>query len=183
MPSPAEVSGWHKGTMYPESVLDRILFATRYTRYLDKHGFLRFSNWKLYGERGLAHQPVSVWVYEGTLKIEHQAVTLSKYTVELHEDNKHVREVSNPRLADTSFRSPQLSLIDISPHEWVLYWRTSPYAAARRRRPIQGMTQLPLFDLPALEKAVGAEVPNQGQQPRALLRLISKSSDESGKES
>jgi transposase len=60
--SPAEVMGWHKGTMYPEAVLDRILFATRFTRYLDKHGFLRFSNWKLYGERGLAHQPVSVWV-------------------------------------------------------------------------------------------------------------------------
>ncbi len=39
--SPAEVIGWHKGTMYPESVLDRILFATRFTRYLDKHGFLR----------------------------------------------------------------------------------------------------------------------------------------------
>jgi putative transposase len=75
--SPAEVIGWHKGTMYPEAVLDRILFATRSTRYLDKHGFLRFSNWKLYGERGLAHQPVSVWVYDGSLKIEHQAVTLS----------------------------------------------------------------------------------------------------------
>ncbi|HEY4385436.1 MAG TPA: hypothetical protein VGN34_13335, partial [Ktedonobacteraceae bacterium] len=58
--SPAEVIGWHKGAMYPESVLDRILFSTRYTRYLDKHGFLRFYHWKLYGERGLAHQPVSV---------------------------------------------------------------------------------------------------------------------------
>ena len=103
--SPAEVIGWHKGTMYPASVLDRILFATRYTRYLDKHGFLRFSNWKLYGERGLAHQPVSVWVYEGSLKIEHQAVTLSKYTVELQDDHRRLREVSNPRLADTPFRS------------------------------------------------------------------------------
>jgi len=97
--SPASVIGWQKGTMYPESVLDRILFATRYTRYLDKHGFLRFFNWKLYGERGLASQPVSVWVYEGTLKVEHQAVTLSKYTIELQEDHKHLREVSNPRLA------------------------------------------------------------------------------------
>src|SRR5262249_51928455 len=83
--SPASVIGWHKGTMYPEAVLDRILFATRSTRYLDKHGFVRFSNWKLYGERGLAHQPVAVWVYEGTLKIEYQATTLSKYTVELQE--------------------------------------------------------------------------------------------------
>jgi putative transposase len=48
--SPAEVIGSHKGTMYPESVLSRILLATRYTRYLDKNGFLRFQNWKFYGE-------------------------------------------------------------------------------------------------------------------------------------
>lgn len=113
--SPAEVIGWHKGTMYPEAVLDHILFATRYTRNLDKHGFLRFYNWKFYGERGLAHQAVSVWVYEGTLKIQHQAMTLSKYTVELQKDRKHPKAVSNPGLVDTPFRSPQLTLIDLSP--------------------------------------------------------------------
>jgi putative transposase len=94
--SPAEVLGWHKGTMYPQEFLDRILFATRYTRQLDTHGFLRFQNWKLYGERGLAHKPVTVWVYEGTLKVEYKAVTLSKYSVELQEDHKHLRQVSNP---------------------------------------------------------------------------------------
>ncbi len=32
--SPAEVLGGQTGTMYPPSVLDRILFATRYTRHL-----------------------------------------------------------------------------------------------------------------------------------------------------
>jgi len=32
--------------MYPPSVLDRILFATRYTRHLDRNGYLRFQNWK-----------------------------------------------------------------------------------------------------------------------------------------
>src|SRR6266536_3534143 len=51
--SPAAVLGEQKGTVYPESVLNRILFATRFTRQLDRHGFLRFQNWKLYGERGL----------------------------------------------------------------------------------------------------------------------------------
>jgi hypothetical protein len=113
--SPAEVIGWHKGTMYPESVLDRILFATRFTRYLDKHGFLRFLNWKLYAERGLVHQPVSVWVYEGMLNVEYQAVTLSKYTIALQEDRKHLKEVSNRRVAETPFRSPQLTLLDLGP--------------------------------------------------------------------
>ena len=57
--------------MYPPAVLDRILFATRYTRHLDTHGVLRFHDWKLYAERGLPRAPVTVWVYEGSLKIEH----------------------------------------------------------------------------------------------------------------
>src|SRR6266550_4900332 len=55
--SPAEVLGGQTGTMYPPSVLDRILSATRYTRHLDRNGYLRFQNWKLYGERGLAKAP------------------------------------------------------------------------------------------------------------------------------
>ncbi len=176
--SPAEVLGWHKGTMYPEAVLNRTLFATRYTRYLDKHGFLRFSNWKFYGERGLAHQPVAVWVYEGTLTIEYQATTLSKYTVELQEDRRHVREVSNPRLANTPFRSPQLTLIDLSPNEWVLYWRTPAYAPARRKRQVPGIIQLPLFDVPIQQKAAGANGEDHITHPHPFLHVIPKSSNE-----
>src|SRR5260221_14099435 len=42
--SPAAVLGGQKGTVYPESVLSRILFATRYIRHLDKNGFLRFAD-------------------------------------------------------------------------------------------------------------------------------------------
>jgi hypothetical protein len=64
--SPVAVLAWHKGTMYPASVLDRILFATCYTRQLDTHGLLRFHHWKLYAERGLPKAPVTVWVYDGS---------------------------------------------------------------------------------------------------------------------
>jgi hypothetical protein len=64
--SPVAVLDGHTGTMYPPTVLDRVLFAIRYTRHLDKHGFLRFQHWKLYGERGLAKAPVTVWVYDGS---------------------------------------------------------------------------------------------------------------------
>ncbi len=152
--TPAQVLGWHTGTMYPASVLDRILFATRYTRRLDKNGFLRFQNWKLYGERGLGSAPVTVWIYEGSLKIEYKAVTLSKYTVKL-KDEKHLQTVSNPRLIETPFRSPQLTLIDLGPHEWLLYWRTPEVTPPRRRRRVPGVVQLPLLDLAREEKAVG----------------------------
>jgi len=170
--SPAEVIGWQKGTMYPVEVLNRILFATRYTRYLDTHGYLRFQNWKLYGERGLAKAPVTVWVYEGSLKVEYKAVTLSKYSVELQDDHKHLREVSNPRLAETPFRSPQLTLIDLGPHEWLLYWRVPLYAPRRRIRHIPGIVQLPLFDLQFLEKVVGTDVTSLATRPRGHLHLV-----------
>lgn len=176
--SPAEVMGWHKGTMYPEAVLDRILFATRWTRYLDKHGFVRFSSWKFYGERGLAHQPVTVWVSEGTLKIQYQATTLSKYTVQLQEDRRHVQEVSNPRLADTPFRSAQLTLIDLGPDQWLLYWRTSAYAPARRKQSVPGIVQLPLFDVPVQEKAAGGHAMEPPMQSHPFLHLVFKHPNE-----
>ncbi len=155
--SPAQVIGWHKGTMVPEEMLNRILFATRYTRHLDRNGYIRFQDWRLYGERGLAQQKVSVWVYEGTLKLEYQAVTLSKYRVELLDDRKHIKGVSNPRVAETVFRSPQLTLFDLGPDEWLLYWKAPSYAPPRRRPPGSKMTQLVLFEVPAQEKAAGAE--------------------------
>ncbi len=85
--------------MYPASALDRILFATRYTRHLNQQGYLRFHDWKLYGERGLANEEVAVWVYEGTLKVEYKAVTLSRYTVELQKDRRHLKQVSQPHLS------------------------------------------------------------------------------------
>ena len=44
--------GWHKGTVYPESVLNRILFATRYTRYLNRFGYLRVQGWKHDARKG-----------------------------------------------------------------------------------------------------------------------------------
>jgi hypothetical protein len=164
--SPAQVLGWHKGTVYPESVLNRILFATRYTRHLDRHGYIRFHDWRLYGEQGLAYQPVNVWVYEGTLKMEHQAVTLSTYRVELHEDRRHIKAVSNPRVAETVFRSPQLTLFDLGPDEWLLYWKAPAYALRRKLAPRSNVTQLVLFEMPAQEKAAGAETASP------FLRLV-----------
>src|SRR5258708_16848812 len=40
--SPAQVPSWHKGTAYPESVLNRILFPTRYTPPQNQHRYTRF---------------------------------------------------------------------------------------------------------------------------------------------
>ena len=66
------------GRTYPDEVLSRVLYATQFTRSLDSHGYVRFKNWRFFGEDGLAGEQVSVWMYEGTLKIEYQATALSE---------------------------------------------------------------------------------------------------------
>jgi putative transposase len=180
--SPLAVLGEHKGTMYPPGVLDRILFATRYTRHLDRHGYIRFQNWKLYGERGLAQAPVTVWVYDGFLKIEHQAVTLAQYGVERESDRKQVQKVGSPRLVETPFRSPQLTLFDVGPGEWVLYWRTPDYAPRVRKRRIEGLVQPPLFDLQPVEKVVGGNDISVAPSPHSHLYLAPRRSETQGTE-
>ena len=84
-------------------------------------------------------------------------MTLSQYSVEMQEDRKHIKEVSRPRLVDTPFRSPQLTLIEVSPDEWRLYWRAHPYAPYHWKRPAPGIIQLPLFEIPLQALAAGAE--------------------------
>ena len=108
------------GRTYPEEVLSRVLYATQFTRRLDAHGYARFRNWRFFGEDGLAGEEVSVWMYEGTLKIEFQAITLSEYGLRFSSDHKRIEAVKNPRLIETHFVIPQLHLWQRSETEWLL---------------------------------------------------------------
>jgi transposase len=175
--SPVSVLGDQKGRVYPESVLSRILFATRYVRHLDKNGYLRFQNWKFYGERGLAKAKVTVWIYEGTLKVEKETVTLSEYEVKLQEDRKHLQTVSNPQTHETPFRSSQLTLFDLGPDGWILYWKTPEQAPQRSLRRVEGVIQLPLFDFSLKEKAAGAEETSHTTYPHSQIHLVKKLSE------
>jgi len=146
--SPDDVLRGVLGRTYPEPVLDRILYATHFTRYLDRYGYVRFRNWQLFGENGLAGEPASVWVYEGQIKIEYQATPLSIFTVTFEPDHKHIAEVKNPRRIETHFRSPQLDLWQYSDTEWLLAWRRPDYGKRKQWRKIQPQAiQLVLFDL------------------------------------
>jgi len=80
------------------------------------HGYVRFKHWRLYGERGLAGEDVSVWVYEGNLKVEYQATALSLYELSIEKKTGDITEVKNPRRLETHFRSPQLDLSEVQ-HE------------------------------------------------------------------
>jgi hypothetical protein len=95
--------------------------------------------------------------------------------VELLDDRKHIKGVSNPRVAETVFRSPQLTLFDLGPDEWLLYWKAPSYAP-RRRHPGSRVTQLILFEIPVQEKAAGMEA----TPPFIRLVVLPQPEDEDG---
>jgi putative transposase len=142
--SPEAVLRGVLGRTYPEEVLSRVLYATQFTRYLDKQGYVKFKHWRLFGEHGLAGEEVSVWVYESTLKIEYQTTALALYSVQLSQDQQ-ITEVTNPRRLETRFRSPQLDLWQLSNTEWLLALRRPEPAPRRNRGKIVALArQLPL---------------------------------------
>ena len=102
--SPEAVLRGVLGRTYPDEVLSRVLYAMQFTRSLDAHGYVRFKNWRFFGEDGLAGEQVSVWMYEGTLKIEYQATALSEYALHLSPDHQRIEAVKNPRRIETHFR-------------------------------------------------------------------------------
>lgn len=118
--SPSAVLRGRLGRTFPEEVLARVLYATQFTRRLDKFGYAHFNNWRFFGEDGLAGEEVQVWLYEGTLKITYQATALSQYSVTYEGDHKHIEEVKRSHRIETYFRSPQLHLWRRSETEWLL---------------------------------------------------------------
>lgn len=141
--SPAQVLGWIQGTVFPEAVLHRVLYAVQVVRRVDPHGYVRVRHWRFYGERGLAGKSVAVWLYEGSLHLEYETMLLARYGVVHERDGKHIQAVNNPRLATTRYRSPQLSLFDLGPDDWLLYLRLPAYAS-RKPTPATQSMQLPL---------------------------------------
>lgn len=102
--SPSAVLRGVLGRTYPEEVLSRVLYATQFTRTLDAHGYVRFKNWRFFGEDGLAGSQVSVWMYEGTLKIEYQATALSEYALQMSPDREPHRSGEESSTHRDAFR-------------------------------------------------------------------------------
>jgi hypothetical protein len=114
--SPQDVLRGVLARTVPTPTLARIFFSTQFTR----------------------HQHASSVEYEDT--------DLALYTVAWHEDNKHITEVSNPRVIETSYRSPQLTLWTLGPDEWLLFKQLPDYAPRAKRKRIE-VIQLHFPDL------------------------------------
>jgi transposase len=135
--SPAEVLGWVSGTLRPPNQLDRIFYATRFGRRLDRAGYVRFRHWRLYGEAGLARRRAAVWLYKETLTIEFAEEPLSQFTVDYQPDRRHLRQVRRPRRFETRYQSPQLPLWEEGAVEWHLVQRLTPRPTRKRSQSSQ----------------------------------------------
>ena len=151
--SPAAVLRGMLGRTYPEEVLARVLYATQFTRHLDRYGYVRFKHWSFFGEDGLAGEEVSVWMYEGTLKIEYQTTALSEYTISISPDHRQIQAVKNPRHIESQFVSPQLHLWQRSETEWLLALK-QPERYNRKSKPARAdVVQLQLPEIEQWQQA------------------------------
>jgi len=145
--SPQDVLRGVLGRTYPEEVLSRVLYATQFTRQLDRHGYVRFKNWRFFGEDSLAGEEVSVWMYEGTLKVEYQTTMLSEYALRFSPNHQQIQTVKNSRRIETQFVSPQLHLWRRGETEWLLALRQPERHKHQRRLQPSGIVQLRLPEM------------------------------------
>ena len=123
-------------------------FAGRFDhfgRLLDKAGYVRFRCWRLYGEAGLARRPAAVWLYRATLTVEFADQPLAQYSVAYQPDRMHLLNVTDPRLFETPYRTPQLPLWELGDGDWLKIVWLGRYAPRRAMRAVVG-AQLPLFE-------------------------------------
>ncbi len=143
--SPAGVLGFVQGGWCDPADLDR-LFRLRARRRVDRHGFVRYRHWRFYGERGLSGAEASVWVLGNDLTVEYAADTLAQYRVAYAQDNRAIGAVTEPRLFETRYPSPQPFLRAFAAVAWQPAVRLRPYRARLPRRP-DSMAQAALFQL------------------------------------
>jgi putative transposase len=141
--SPAEVLDWVKGRRFSDEDLARSFAPILSTRRVDQTGYVRFRNWRLYGERGLAERSASIWVTEEEVTIQFAEEPLAKYSVTHQRDYRHFRQVTPKRVFETPYRSPQPPLLELTPDDWRLAIELPMQHRRRRRR--SSLVQAELF--------------------------------------
>jgi len=81
--SPATVLGWVKGMQPEPELVYRVFSAICETRTLTKAGYVRFRNYLLYGEQGLAGKKTLINIFQDLLTLEYGEERLSGYSYQL----------------------------------------------------------------------------------------------------
>jgi hypothetical protein len=143
--SPAEVLGVLREARLLPADLDRVFFAERFVRVLDRSGYATWRRWRVYGEEGLAGREAALWLREKTLTVEIGGETLSRYAVELGAGTGRPQAVARPVLFGTAIPPTQPKLFALSilgEGGWLKTLRLDDYAPTRSR---PGSLQQALF--------------------------------------
>jgi putative transposase len=135
--SPREVLGFYAALLgHREEDLRRAFFSTRHERVLDAYGYVRFLDWRLYGEEALAEREAAVWQQPGSLTLEYGGETLSAYDFEPVAGTGKPTAVGGARMFETTFVLPQLRLFALEEAGWLTAMKLEGYAPRQSRRPL-----------------------------------------------
>ena len=115
---PADVLGWVKGRVVDVAYLRQLFGRVEFLRTVNRYGFVSVQRFYIYAEDGLSRQRVSIWIYEGQLRIEYDQTLLARYRCRYNPRQGRLEEVSDPTLYTTSFASNQIELIELDDEQW-----------------------------------------------------------------
>ena len=101
-----EVLGWLRGRGVEPQRLREVFGRTEFLRTVNRYGFVSVQRFYLYAENGLSRQRVSIWIYEGQLRIEYHKTLLARYRCTYDPKHGQLRDVHEPILYTTPFALP-----------------------------------------------------------------------------
>ena len=121
--TPVEVLGWLRGRVVEPERLRELCGRTEFLRTVNRYGFVSVQRFYLYAEHGLARQRVSIWIYEGQLRIEYHQTLVARYRCIYDRTHGQLHDVNEPLFYTTPFASPQLELIELDDEQWRKFQR------------------------------------------------------------
>jgi putative transposase len=130
--TPVEVLGWLRGRIVEPQRLRELFGRTEFLRTVNRYGFVSVQRFYLYAEHGLARQRVSIWIYEGQLRIEYHNTLVARYRCLYDRTQGQLHDVNAPLFYTTPFASPQLELIELDDEQWRKFQRRPARNYAKR---------------------------------------------------
>jgi hypothetical protein len=145
---------WVRGNVLTSRQLNRAFRETLWNRVTNRAGYVMVQNYYLYAERALSRQPVSLWLWEDTLRIDHRDELLASYPLSYDHEEHTIKRVGEPTLHDNHFAQQQPQLLQVSAEQWQRVSQRAPLHRTRTRSRGTNRTQLRLPGIVAKRQAV-----------------------------
>lgn len=148
--TPAEVLGWIHGRHVPIPTLSQLFELLYGTRTIDRSGYIRYQNWRLYSDEGLVGERACVWLMKETLTITRQDIPdnlVAQYTVTYDADGRTFQGLNELR-PFPPHPMPQQRLFDVETMraiEWRKVIRLPSYRSRHSDIIPNGLLQQRLF--------------------------------------